>query len=178
MPTNGSTVRMASNKFALANFDFDPAQNKFRYLRTNTVYNNNTAGINALITAASVGTTLGSGNYYYANVPAGTTGNYLYLVWDLRDSQETNLCWSADPRDVDYVCCDCDPCSDPCIDWSFQNVGIGDAIVQYTDCYGAVDTFDIPEGVTRTFCGLKNTPPTIISGGVYITISQECGCRE
>ena len=178
MPTNGSTVRMASNKFALANFDFDPAQNKFRYLRTNTVYNNNTAGINALITAASVGTTLGSGTYYYANVPAGTTGNYLYLVWDLRDSQETNLCWSANPLDIDYVCCDCDPCTDPCREWSLQNVGIGSAVVNYTNCNGVPQVATILQGATQIICGLSSVAPTVISGGVIITISQECGCRE
>jgi hypothetical protein len=178
MPTNGSTVRMASNKFALANFDFDPAQNKFRYLRTNTVYNNNTVGINALITAASVGTTLGSGTYYYANVPAGTTGNYLYLVWDLRDSQETNLCWSANPLNIDYVCCDCDPCTDPCREWSFKNVGVGSAVVNYTNCNGVPQVATILQGTTQIICGLASVLPTVISGGVIITISQECGCRE
>jgi hypothetical protein len=178
MPTNGSTVRMASNKFALANFDFDPAQNKFRYLRTNTVYNNNTVDINALITAASVGTTLGSGTYYYANVSAGTTGDYLYLVWDLRDSQETNLCWSADPLDIDYVCCDCDPCTDPCREWSLQNVGVGSAVVNYTNCNGVPQVATILQGTTQIICGLSSDAPTVISGGVIITISQECGCRE
>lgn len=178
MPTNGSTVKMASNKFALANFNFDPTQNKFRYLRTNTVYNNNTAGINALITAASVGTTLGSGDYYYANVPAGVTGDYLYLVWDLRDTQEINLCWSADPLDIDYVCCDCDPCSDPCREWSLQNVGEGTATVNYTDCNGVPQTSTILEGLTKIICGLPSDPPTITSGGVYITVTQECGCRN
>jgi hypothetical protein len=178
IPTNGSTVRMASNKFALANFDFDSAQNKFIYLRTNTVYNNNTADINALITAASVGTTLGGGTYYYANVPAGTLGNYLYLVWDLRDTQEANLCWSADPLDIDYVCCDCDPCTDLCREWSLQNVGVGYALVQYTDCNGIAREAVILQGTTQIICGLSSDAPTVTSGGVIITISQECGCRE
>jgi hypothetical protein len=178
IPTNGSTVRMASNKFALANFDFNVAQNKFRYLRTNTTYNNNTVDINALITAASVGTTLGGGTYYYADIPAGTTGDYLYLVWDLRDTQETNLCWSADPLDIDYVCCDCDPCTDPCREWSLQNVGEGTATVQYTDCNGVPRTETIPEGITELICGLSSVAPLVISGGVIITVSQECGCRE
>lgn len=178
IPTNGSTVRMASNKFALANFDFNVAQNKFRYLRTNTVYNNNTVGINALITAASIGTTLGAGNYYYSDVPAGTTGDYLYLVWDLRDTQETNLCWSADPLDIDYVCCDCDPCTDPCREWSLQNVGEGTATVQYTNCSGVPQTVTISEGLTSIICGLKSVAPLVISGGVIITVSQECGCRD
>lgn len=178
IPTNGSTVRMASNKFALANFDFDPTQNKFRYLRTNTVYNNNTVDINALITASSVGTTSGAGTYYYSDIPAGTTGDFLYLVWDLRDTQSTELCWSADPLDVDYVCCDCDPCADPCREWSLQNVGLGTATVQYTDCNGVPQTATILENQTENICGLSSVSPLVISGGVIITISQVCGCRE
>jgi hypothetical protein len=178
IPTNGSTVRMATNKFFPTNFDFDPTENKFRYLRTNTVYNNNTAGINALVTASSVGTTAGGGTYYYSDVSAGTSGNYLYLIWDLRSNNEVDLCFSADPLDVDYVCCDCDPCSDPCREWSLQNVGVGSATVKYTNCSGVITVATIPQGQTQIICGLSSYPPIVTSGGVYITITQECGCRS
>jgi hypothetical protein len=178
IPTNGSTVRIATNKFFPTNFDFNSSQNKFRYLRTNTVYNNNTAGINALVAASSIGTTAGSGIYYYSDVPAGASGNYLYLIWDLRSNYEIDLCWSSDPLDIDYVCCDCDPCSDPCREWSLQNVGLGSATVRYTDCGGVLRTAIIPQGQTQIICGLASYPPIILSGGVYITITQECGCRS
>jgi len=178
MPTNGSTVRMISNKFFPTNFDFDPTKNKFRYLRTNTAYANNTVDINALVAASAVGTTAGGGTYYYSDVPAGLSGDYLYLVWDLRDINEIDLCWSADPLDIDYVCCDCDPCSDPCREWSLQNVGLGTATVGYTDCNGIPQTATITEGQTQIICGLASDSPYVISGGVYITISQECGCRS
>jgi hypothetical protein len=178
IPTNGSTVRMATNKFFPTNFDFDSTQNKFRYLRTNTLYNNNAVDINALVAAASIGTTSGGGIYYYSDVSAGLSGDYLYLIWDLRDYNEINLCWSADPLDVDYVCCDCDPCSDPCREWSLQNVGLGTATVGYTDCNGIPQTATIPEGQTEIICGLASDSPYIMSGGVYITISQDCGCRS
>jgi hypothetical protein len=178
IPTNGSTVRIATNKFFPTTFDFNSSQNKFRYLRTNTVYNNNTAGINALIAASSVGTTAGGGTYYYADVPAGTSGNYLYLIWDLRSNYELNLCWSSDPLDIDYVCCDCDPCLDPCREWSLQNVGLGSATVRYTNCDGLIRTVGISQGRTEIICGRASYPPTVLSGGVYITITQECGCRK
>jgi len=178
IPTNGSTVRMISNKFFPTNFDFNPAKNKFRYLRTNTVYANNTAGINALVSASAAGTNAGGGTYHYADVPAGTTGNYLYLIWDLRDSNQENLCFSSNPLDIDYVCCDCDPCSDPCREWSLQNVGIGSATVRYTNCNGVITTATIPQNQTQIICGLSSYAPTILSGGVYITITQECGCRS
>ena len=178
IPTDGSTVRMASNKFALANFDFDPSQNKFRYLRTNTVYNNNTVDINALVAASSIGTTTGGGTYYYADVPAGTLDNYLYLIWDLRNFSEANLCYSEDALNVNFVCCECDPCEDPCRDWSLQNVGEGTAIVNYTDCEGEPASVNILEGSTQIICGLASDPPTVVVGGVYITASLNCGCSE
>jgi hypothetical protein len=169
---------MASNKFAFANYNFDPAQDKFRYLRTNTLYNNNTANINALVAASAIGTTAGGGTYYYADVPAGTSGNYLYLVWDFRNSSEVSLCYSSDPLDVDYVCCECDPCTDPCREWSLQNVGVGTATVNYTNCAGVPSVSTIPQGTTRIICGRASATPSVISGGVIITISQECGCRD
>jgi hypothetical protein len=178
IPTNGSVVRMATNKFFPSTFNFDITKNKFRYLRTNTTYNNNPSSINALVAASSIGTTAGSGLYYYSDVPAGTSGNFLYLIWDLRSSFEEDLCWSANPLDIDYVCCDCDPCSDPCREWSLQNVGIGTATVSYTDCNGVPQVSTILEGLTKIICGLPSDPPTVTSGGVYITITQECGCRS
>ena len=178
IPTDGSTVRMASNKFALANYNFNVAQNKFRYLRTNTVYNNNTVDINALVAASSVGTTLGGGNYFYADVPAGTSDDFLYLVWDLRTSHEVELCYSEDPLDVAFVCCECDPCTDPCREWTLQNVGEGSAQVSYRDCDGINQVETIPEGLTRIICGDASIPPTVSVGVVIITVSQECGCRE
>jgi hypothetical protein len=178
IPTNGSTVRIISNKFAVANYDFNASQNKFRYLRTSTLYANNTSGINALVAASSTGTILGSGNYYYADVPAGTVGNYLYLIWDYRTFNQVDLCWSASTADIDYVCCECDPCSDPCREWTFQNVGIGTATVSYTDCNGVPRTASILQNTTQIICGLASVNPTVISGGVLIEVSQECGCRE
>jgi hypothetical protein len=96
----------------------------------------------------------------------------------LRKSYLVDLCWSADPLDIDYVCCDCDPCSDPCREWSLQNVGEGVASVSYTDCSGVVQTITIDEGLTIIICGLSTVAPLVIAGGVIITVSQECGCRE
>ena len=179
MPTDGSTVRLASNKLFPTNYDFDPTQNKFMYLRTNTLYNNNTVDINALVAAANTGTTAGGGTYYYSDVNAGFNDNYLYLIWDLRSSYEVSLCYSEDPLDVFNVCCYCDPCEDPCREWTLQNVGEGRAIVNYANCEtGEPIEIIIPTGETRIICGASVRPPYIVSGGVIITVSQECGCRE
>jgi hypothetical protein len=178
IPTNGSSIRMASNKLFPTNYDFDPVQDKFRYLRTNTLYNNNTVDINALVTASSTGATAGGGTYYYADVPAGTSGNYLYLIWDFRNSHEVGLCYSSDPLDIDFVCCDCNPCSDPCKEWILQNVGEGDAVVHYVDCSGTPRSTTISEQTSQIICSLASDIPEIISGGVIVTVSQECGCSE
>jgi hypothetical protein len=178
IPTDSSTIRMASNKLFPTNYDFDPAQNKFMYLRTNTLYNNNTVDINALVAAANTGTTAGGGTYYYSDVNAGVGDDFLYLIWDLRSSYEVSLCYSEDPLDVFTVCCYCDPCEDPCREWTLQNVGDGDALVRYTDCVTGEPTgITIRPGLTRILCGKTTEPPIVISGGVIITVSQECGCR-
>lgn len=179
MPTDGSNVRMASNKLFPTNYDFDPAQNKFMYLRTNTLYGNNTVDINALVAAANTGTTSGGGTYYYSDVSAGFNDDYLYLIWDLRSSYEVSLCYSIDPLDVFTVCCYCDPCDDPCREWTLQNVGEGDAVVQYTGCLEPPTTYEvtIEQGRTEIICGRTLDPPYVLSGGVIITVSQECGCK-
>jgi hypothetical protein len=178
IPTNGSTVRMATNKFFPTNFDFNPSQNKFRYLRTNDFYDNNPIDINNLVAASSIGATSGGGIYYYSDIPADFSGDYLYLIWDLRDSNEVNLCFTSDINSAFKICCDCDVCDDVCADWTFQNVGLGEATVQYINCNGVLVNVNIDEGTTRIFCGFKNYPPTVLSGGVYITLSTDCGCKE
>jgi hypothetical protein len=164
IPTNGSTVRIATNKFFPTNFDFDPSQNKFRYLRTNTLYNNTSAELLTLLGLATTATpNQGGGNINYAEFTVPALQDYLYLVWDLRDRQETNLCWSADPLDIDYVCCDCDPCSDPCREWSLQNVGEGTATVRYTNCSGVITVATIPP--------IKPVPLNIVSSTPSATSS-------
>jgi len=180
IPTDGSMVRMASNKLFPTNYDFDPSQNKFMYLRTNTLYNNNTVDINALVAAANTGITAGGGTYYYSDINAGFGDDYLYLIWDLRSSYEVSLCYSSDPLDVFTVCCYCDPCEDPCREWRLQNVGEGSAVVRYTSCSEPPTTIEvtITEGRTQIVCGRTLYPPYVVSGGVIITVSQECGCRE
>jgi hypothetical protein len=178
IPTDGSMVRMASNKLFPTNYDFDPSQNKFMYLRTNTLYNNNTVDINALVAAANTGITAGGGTYYYSDINAGFGDDYLYLIWDLRSSYEVSLCYSVDPLDVFNVCCYCDPCEDPCREWFLQNVGDGTAVVNYTNCDNEPISLSLGNGASQYICGLSSAePPYVVSGGVIITVSQACGCR-
>jgi hypothetical protein len=177
IPTDNSTMRMISNGGGILSFQFDPTSDSFKYLRTNTLYNNNTAEINALVTAANTATPiLGGGDYYYADFNVGTSDNYLYLIWDFRNSVPVDLCYSATADGITSICCDCDPCSDPCKTWSFRNVGEGTAQVEYTDCNGVVQFLPIAEKTTEIVCALATVLPEILSGNILITVVQECGC--
>lgn len=177
IPTDNSTMRMISSGGGALTFQFDPLSDSFKYLRTNTLYNNNTVDINALVTAANTATPIiGSGDYFYADFNVGTTDNYLYLIWDFRNSSPVDLCYSNGVVNIQELCCECDPCSDPCKSWSFRNVGEGSAQIEYTDCNEDVQTLTIAEGATEIICALSSVIPEVLSGTLLITVVQECGC--
>lgn len=105
IPTNGSTVRMQSEKRDADTFDFDPSQNNFRYLRTNTLYENNQTDIANLLSAANIASPIigGDGSFRSEFTMPGT-GQYLYMIWDYRKSTEVELCFnSTNERSA----CDC-----------------------------------------------------------------------
>lgn len=107
-PPESSTMRLSTNKIVPDDYDFNIAQDKFRYLRTNVLYDNNDVDIQAMLAASTQATpNLGTSPLYYADftVPASSNGDYLYLIWDLRDSNPVQLCYSATSQ-VD-ACCNC-----------------------------------------------------------------------
>ena len=108
-PTIGSTVTIISNKLGSDNFVFDTSgSDKFRYLKTNTLYANNPASVQSLISASTQAlpliTTFGPSRYSAEfTMPAGAL-TYLYLIWDYRDSITHDLCFDSVLEDS---CCDC-----------------------------------------------------------------------
>lgn len=106
IPANGAEVSMRSNKLETDDFVFDINADEFRYLRTDTVYANNTTDIAALIGASSVASPIqgpSQGNtYYQANFTMPSTGKNLYLVWDYRNSTEVELCVA---NGITRACC-------------------------------------------------------------------------
>lgn len=113
IPPGGSVMRLQTNKIGFDDFDFEPAYDKFRYLRSSTLYNNNSVEMNAMVAASSLATPiLGGGTVYHADFIVPSFGEYLYLIWDFRKSNPQLLCYS----DVDELnsCCDCGPCEDDC----------------------------------------------------------------
>ena len=96
IPPEGSNVVMATNKKQDDTFVFDPASDSFKYAMTDTLYSNNQSDIVSLLGIASTATpNEGSGNYNYATLTVPTLQDYLYLIWDFRTVNETELCYSS-----------------------------------------------------------------------------------
>ena len=106
-PPAGSTLRIISNKLSTDTFVFNPATDKFKYLTSNTLYTNTPANISTLLGLASTATpNQGGGNINYAQFTVPALQNYLYLIWDFRDSTPLTLCYSVD--DSFDACCGCE----------------------------------------------------------------------
>lgn len=106
-PPATSTLRIIANKLSTDTFVFNPATDKFKYLMSNTLYANTPANITTLLGLASTATpNQGGGNINYAEFTVPALQDYLYLVWDFRDSTPVTLCYS-DATVID-VCCGCE----------------------------------------------------------------------
>ena len=106
IPSPDSVVTMYSNKFATDTFVFNNLTDKFKYYRSNTLYENNSADLNALLTASSTATPIANvGDVYSSEFTLPLSGDYLYLVWDFRESTATSLCVS-ETTTLD-ACCGC-----------------------------------------------------------------------
>ena len=145
-PPIGSTMTLSTNKIAPDSYNFDVAQDKFKYFRSNTLYDNNSTDIQTLLGASSTATPiLGASPLFYANftVPSGSNGDYLYLIWDLRDSILTELCFSTELLDS---CCDCS------LDNYYLNDVFADSTSIFTDANMttfASNGFYSTEGIVR-----------------------------
>jgi len=107
IPADGASVSIISRKDNTDDFVFDPSQNEFRVLRTNTVYDTTPASILSLLNASDLLTTDTSQApiAYKSSFTMPTTGDYLYLIYDYRKSVAEDLCYST--VDLDDVCCNC-----------------------------------------------------------------------
>jgi hypothetical protein len=103
-PPDGATMRVISNKIGFDDFNFDIASDELRYLRSNTLYG--VGNIPALLSAATnIVPITASGTSYSGTFTVPTIGDYLYLIWDYRNSASITLCYSnATTLDA---CCGC-----------------------------------------------------------------------
>lgn len=107
IPTDGSSLSMISNKIVPDTFNFVSSQDKFRYLRSNTLYANNSVDIDALVAASTVVAPItGGAGVFSGSFTVPNSGQYLYLIWDYRNSLSLELCYSA--TGIQDACCGCD----------------------------------------------------------------------
>ena len=101
---------MISNNIESDNFNFNPLNNTFQYLRTPVLYGNSAADVLALKAAATLATpivvTPGNPNRYSADfiMPGGSDNDNLYLLWDYRNATSAVLCQENTLRDACCVC--------------------------------------------------------------------------
>tara|TARA_R110000851_G_scaffold18887_2_gene58830 strand:- start:402 stop:1793 length:1392 start_codon:yes stop_codon:yes gene_type:complete len=181
IPSNNADIKIMSNKINADTYNFNVTSDNFRYLRTDTLYNNITSEIQALIIASTVPSPIyppANGNTeWYSTFPMPATGNYLYLIWDYRDSTPIDLCYNVDAQDA---CCNCALASNifivrDCItdatftvEDTYQN-GIGiDSVVQYVEgVAGAAETF--------VHCGQIIDYGTVPNATLFSNLTQVCG---
>jgi hypothetical protein len=177
IPIDGSTMTIATNKIGGDTFDFDSSLNSFRYLRTNSAFANTPVDILTLLSLSSPATPiLGGGAYNYANFNVGSSDDFLYLIWDLREATFTELCF--DKFSANTACCECAPCESNCSTWEAYAYN-SEMVIDYYDCtLNRITQESVAEGDTYTFCARSWFNPTIVSGEGSIQLIQECGCRE
>lgn len=165
IPADGATVSIISRKTSSDDFVFDDTTDKFLYLRSNTLYNNNETDIASLLAAASTATPIDDSlapTQYSANFTMPSTGSYLYLIWDYRTSTQAYLCYDA-TSSLD-ACCDCD-CD--CEEYQVVNSGTTTAVITFTDCDTSTeDTVNVIPGAIQTV--RSETIPT--TGASNVTI--------
>ena len=172
-PTDGATVRMATRKLQSDSFDFDQVDDSFKYLRTNTLYSNNSVDIATLLSlATTVIPNQGGGNYNYGEFTNPTGGNYLYLIYDLRNSFSVPLCYSN--IDEESVCCACYTCSVPCKTYFISN---GAGTLSYTDCNTNIEVLmDVEAGISYYVCAANDSIPYVYDGFFNIVEINSCSC--
>ena len=109
-PYDGVNLVLNTEKIGTDTFDFVAGTNTLNWLSSNTLYTSSSTDIASLITAmASItpvsnpSTGVSQATVSSASIPTGN--QYLYLVWDLRDYFNADLCYSA--ASLTDACCDC-----------------------------------------------------------------------
>ena len=180
MPVDGSTVRIQTSKIYPDSYDFSPLNASFKYLRSDTLYLNNPAGISDLLAASSLATPIGGSSpifYSEFEMPA-SPGAYLYLIWDLRTSIATGLCYGAS---IEEVCCGCAPCEVCSLIRIDNTANATECVVDIIggvcgDTPGSTWTQAVPAGEYFEICVSPNVTIEIVSGDDPVIETLQCGC--
>ena len=136
-PYPGVDTNLYTNKIGTDDFDVTVPPNKFLYHTSNTYYPNNQIDITTLMSVATNITPLTqSGTQWKGTFTTPALQNFLYLIWDLRQSTAVELCFSED--DCRTACTDCytpPPCN--CGSWLvINNNNHVWSSIGYVDCDG------------------------------------------
>jgi len=166
-------MTISTNKYASDTFDFDPINNKFMYYRSDTLYANNSVDMQALLAVASTASpNAGGGAYNYADFTVPSTGEYLYLIWNFRDSVSVPLCYDVN-NNTHTLCCDCEL---PCRTFAAEGLESDTAEIQWIDCNGDNQNLLITGATPLPYniCVLKPYTPFVVSGIIGFDLLGDC----
>jgi len=106
-PPQGATVYVQSRKLAGDVFNFLPAENSLKHWRTTQLYSNTPANIQTILsnsTDLTVTPNTDGASLYSGNFTFNGSGDYLYLVYDYREANPSQLCYGV--KSSAACCCD------------------------------------------------------------------------
>ena len=182
VPSNTATITIGSDKKINDTYNFNINADNFRYLRSDTLYANTTTQIQALLLASTIPTPIniptGGNTAYTSSFAMPTVGQYLYFIWDYRDSTPIDLCYdngtalaaccNCTANDAIYLLEDCNSGLQFTVEDTYQN-GIGiNSTVQYVQGVGA-------GAGTFVYCGRIIDFGVTADATLFSNITQTCG---
>ena len=121
-PYNGANLNMRVNKLATDDYDWAYPNDNFKFLSSNTLYENTVSDVSTLLSLAATIPNADVSNPAGTNIQEATVGSattppftlptnqqYLYLIYDFRITSAQDLCFAATATEA---CCDCTiPCN-------------------------------------------------------------------
>ena len=107
IPANGADIKIISKKIAPEdNYQFDISVDKFFFLRSDTLYGNNSTDINNLLTAATevAVSSVDADTFEGTFTMPDNSNQYLYIIYDYRNGVAQELCYGTNKYDT---CCNC-----------------------------------------------------------------------
>ena len=177
-PSDNSTMFIQTNKIVPDTFNFDLLNDRLRWYRSTTLYANTSGDLLTLLGLSSNLTVSNAGSVFFGSftVPVGAPNDYLYLIWDFRDSVGNQLCYNTTEESA---CCDCETCDfdNECIRIGVSNfdpVNLAAISLPNGVCGDPTPvSYTVQPLTTDYYC--VNYPVEIVLGNPVITI-LECGC--
>ena len=134
-PYDGASLNMRINKLATDDYDFTFPNDNFKFLSSNTLYQNNASDVATLLSLAATipnadvtnptGTNVREATVSPSTTPPfslPTANQYLYLIYDFRVTSAQNICFGSTASEA---CCDC---TIPCNSYSSSTVQTSSAV--------------------------------------------------